>query len=83
MKQLDFTNGTEIELKTITGFSSKGTMKLKGMVKRKEVVVLIDSGAMHHFIHQNLVEEREILVEKGTQFGVIIDNGTRCKGRAM
>ena len=35
---LDIIEGTEIELKTITGFSSKGTMKMKGMVKWKELV---------------------------------------------
>ena len=51
LKKLDLTKRAEIELRTITSFSSKGTMKLMGMVKGKAVIVLIDSGATHNFIH--------------------------------
>ena len=58
LEHLDIVEVSEIELKTITDFSSKGTMKLKGMLKDKEVVVLINSGVTHNFIHQALVEER-------------------------
>ena len=35
----------EVELRAITGVTSKRTMKLKGQVNGKEVVILIDSGA--------------------------------------
>lgn len=82
LKHLDIVEGTEIEVKMITGFSSKVTMKLKGMLKGKEVVVLIDSGTTHNFIHQALVEGRQILIEN-TPFGVTIGNGTRCKGKEL
>ncbi|KAA0057685.1 ty3-gypsy retrotransposon protein [Cucumis melo var. makuwa] len=54
LEHLDIVEVSEIELKTITDFSSKGTMKLKGMLKDKEVVVLINSGVTHNFIHQAL-----------------------------
>ena len=79
--ELNITEGTEMEIKRIIGFSSKGTMKLKDTVKGKEVVVSIDSGATHNFIHQTLVEEKHIVIEKGTHFGVTIGNGTRAKER--
>ncbi|KAA0040209.1 ty3-gypsy retrotransposon protein [Cucumis melo var. makuwa] len=83
LKQLDITEGAEIKFKAITCFTSKGTMKLKGHVKGKEVIVLIDRGATHNFIHQALVEEKKILIEKGSYFGVTIGDGTRCKGKGI
>lgn len=82
LKQLDIVEGSEIELKTIIGFSYKGTMKLKRVLKDKEVVVLIDHGATRNFIHQDLVEERQIPMEN-TPIGVTIGNGMRCKGKGL
>ena len=51
LKQLDVAEGFEIALKTIISLSSKGTMKLKGVLIDKEVVILIDNGATHNFLH--------------------------------
>lgn len=56
---------------------------MKGYVEGKEVVVLIDSGATHNFIHQALAEEKKLPMEKGTQFGFTIGDGTRCKGKGI
>ncbi|KAA0063772.1 retrotransposon protein [Cucumis melo var. makuwa] len=39
LKNLEITEGTKIELKTMTSLSAKGTMKLKGWVKNKEISV--------------------------------------------
>ena len=83
LKQLNLTDGMEVELRTISGLTNKGTMKLKGEIKREEVVVLIDSGATHNFILLKIVEEEKIPLEEGTQFGVTIGNGTRCRGREV
>ena len=83
LKQLNLTDGTKVEPKTIGGLTNKGTMKLKGDIRGKEVVVLIDSGATHNFLHLKTVEEKKIPLEQGTQFGVTIGNGARCKGRRV
>ncbi|KAL0539616.1 hypothetical protein IC582_023832 [Cucumis melo] len=83
LKNLELTEDTEIELKTMTSLTSKGTMKLKGWVRHKEIVVLIDSGATHNFIHQALAEELQMRLEQNTQFGYTIGNGTRCKGKGV
>ncbi|TYK14439.1 uncharacterized protein E5676_scaffold186G00980 [Cucumis melo var. makuwa] len=83
LKNLELTEDTEIELTTMTSLTSKGTMKLKGWVRHKEIVVLIDSGATHNFIHQALAEELQMRLEQNTQFGYTIGNGTRCKGKGV
>ena len=83
LKQINLAKGTKIELKAIHGLTTKGTMKLKGEIKGREVLVLIDSGATHNFIHNRVVEERELPGEKGTQFGVTTGDGTKCKGRGV
>ncbi|KAA0059036.1 ty3-gypsy retrotransposon protein [Cucumis melo var. makuwa] len=83
LKNLEVSEETEIELKTMMGFVAKGTMKLKGLVKGKEVIVLVDSGATHDFIHQAVVEEVNIIIEKDTTFGVTIENGTNRRGRGL
>ncbi|KAA0043267.1 Transposon Ty3-I Gag-Pol polyprotein [Cucumis melo var. makuwa] len=69
LKQLDITKEAEVEYRAITNLT-KGTTKMKGYVKSKEVIVLIDSGATHNFIHQALVDEKKLPMEKDTQFSV-------------
>lgn len=44
-------------------------------------MLLINSEATHNFIHQALVEEKKIMIEKGTTFGVTIGDGTYYEGK--
>ena len=83
LNHLDFAEGEEIELKTIHGMASKGTMKLKGNIKGKRVIVLIDSGATHNFIHNRTVKEKNLYLEKGNPFAVTIGDGTKCTGKGV
>ncbi|KAA0051199.1 ty3-gypsy retrotransposon protein [Cucumis melo var. makuwa] len=83
LKNLELTEDIEIELKAMTRLSSKGTMKLKGWIRQKEIVVLIDSGATHNFIHQALAVDLQLGLEQHTQFGYTIGNGARCKGKGI
>ena len=57
LNQLELNEDTPIELRLITRVTSKGTMKLKGHVNGKEVVILTNSGATNNFISQVLVDE--------------------------
>lgn len=52
------------------GFAFKGTMKLRGIIRGNEVSVLIDSGAIHNFIHQALVKKKKILIENAPTLGL-------------
>ena len=81
LNQLDLAEKTKFELRTIPNFTLRGTMKLRGNMKGKEVVVLVDSGATNNFINVTLVELLDI--EPGTQFGVTIGDGSHCKGRGV
>lgn len=51
MKVLEVSNNVEVVLRSVLGFSAKWTMKLKGMIVGKEVLVMVDCGATHNFIH--------------------------------
>ena len=83
LNHLNLTEGNEIELKTINGLTSMGTMKLKGDIRGREVVVLIDSGATHNFVHYKIVEEMKIPIETNTSFAVTIGDETCCRGRGL
>ncbi|TYK23219.1 ty3-gypsy retrotransposon protein [Cucumis melo var. makuwa] len=83
INQLEGLEETMIEYRAITSLTTKGTMKLRGIVKGKEIIVLIDSGATHNFIHYELVTERKIPIDRNTQFGVTIGDGTSCKGEGI
>ncbi|KAL4018114.1 hypothetical protein IC575_021704 [Cucumis melo] len=83
LKTLELTDEAAIELKTMTRLSSKGTMKLKGWIRQKEIVVLIDSGATHNFIHQSLAVDLKLGLDPHTPFSYTIGNGTRCRGKGI
>ncbi|KAL0540077.1 hypothetical protein IC582_024306 [Cucumis melo] len=83
IKQLEALDEAVIEYRAITSLTTKGTMKLRGVVKGKEIIVLIDSGATHNFIHYELVKEKKIPIDRNTQFRVTIGDGTSCKGKGI
>ena len=58
-------------------------MKLKGVIRGKGVVVLIDSGATHNFIHNRTVEEKNMTLEEGTPFAVTVGDDTQCTGKGI
>lgn len=80
---IEVLENAKITLRSILGFSAKGTMKLKGTVKDKEVLVLIDSSATHNFIHQRIVNELELPISGKMKFGVVIGNGTELRGQGV
>ena len=60
----------QISLSSLMGLDTLGTMKSKGAVLGKEVIVLIDCCATHTFISWDLVKRFRILVVDNTDFGV-------------
>ena len=67
----------------LAGISSPQTLKIRGFIKHRPVVVLIDSGSTHNFIHQKVAEAVHCFVRAVSNFQVqIADGGTmKCEGR--
>eukprot|EP00253_Pinus_taeda_P035434 PITA_35434 len=72
-----------ISLHALAGISSPQTLKIRGVIKHRPVVVLIDSGSTHNFIHQKVAETVDCFVRAVSNFQVqIADGGTmKCEGR--
>ncbi|KAA0049975.1 retrotransposon protein [Cucumis melo var. makuwa] len=66
LKTLEVNGETEITLRTILDFTSKGIMKLQGTVKEREIIILIDSDATYNFIHQGVAKKLSLLMEGKT-----------------
>jgi hypothetical protein len=43
-----------ISLNSLTGFSAPQNLKLIGYIKHRKVVILVDSGRTHNFIHRRI-----------------------------
>lgn len=69
-----------LSLNSMVGITSKKTMKMRGLIGNKEVVVLIDSGATCNFIAKKLVEELKLPVVETVGFGVAVGNGEVISG---
>lgn len=60
-----------------------GTMKLKGKINGETVIVLIDYGATHNFISEQLVLLLKLPREEASNYGVILGFGTTIKGKGI
>lgn len=62
---------------------SPWALKLKGTIKGKEVVVMIDSGASHNFISEVVVHQLGLTMEGTTGYGVLVGTGMTVKGEGV
>eukprot|EP00253_Pinus_taeda_P003254 PITA_03254 len=82
-QQDDVSDEPVISLHALEGISSPQTLKIRGFIKHRPVVVLIYSGSTHNFIHQKVAEIVHCFVRAVSNFQVqIADGGTmKCEGR--
>ncbi|KAI0525242.1 hypothetical protein KFK09_004635 [Dendrobium nobile] len=79
----------EVSLNSVMGFTPSHTMKVKGKILGREVVVLIDSGATHNFISTQVAEELGMEPTETGNYGVMMGTGKIesstgiCKGVEM
>jgi hypothetical protein len=72
-----------ISLNALTGFSSPQTLKLIGYIKHRKVIILVDSGSTHNFIHRRIAQETHCYIHAVNNFQIMIANGgsMKCGGR--
>ncbi|KFK40544.1 hypothetical protein AALP_AA2G009700 [Arabis alpina] len=70
----------ELSLNSIVGISSPQTMKLKGQILSKPVVVMIDSGASHNFVSTKLVRSLGLQIDQSNRYGVMTCTGVIVEG---
>lgn len=70
----------EISLHAILGKTMGTTMKIKGEIGSRTILILIDSGSTHNFISEDMVHQMCLPIQQITPFGVQIGNGQviRC-----
>jgi hypothetical protein len=72
-----------ISLNVLTGFSAPQTLKLIGYIKHRKVIILVDSGSTHNFIHRRIAQETHCYIHAVNNFQIMIANGgsMKCGGR--
>ena len=79
----EVTTQPEVSLNSVVGLSNPKTMKLRGVIKGNEVVVLIDPGATHNFISLAKVGELHLPITDAGGFGVSLGNGEAVRGHGL
>jgi hypothetical protein len=68
-----------ISLNALTGFSAPQTLNIIGYIKNRKVIILIDSGNTHDFIHHRITLETHCYIHAANKFQIIIANGGSIK----
>jgi hypothetical protein len=64
-----------ISCNALDGINTPQTLKIKGYIKKKKVIVLIDYGSTHNFIHYKLAKSLNCFIYPAPEFQVMIANG--------
>jgi hypothetical protein len=68
-----------ISLNALTVFSAPQTLKLIGYMKHWKVIILVDSGSIHNFIHCRIAQETHCYIHAVNNFQIMISNGGSMK----
>jgi hypothetical protein len=72
-----------MSLNALIGFSTPQILKLIGYIKHRKVIILVDSGSTHNFIHRYISQETHCYIHAVNNFQIMISNGgsMKCGGR--
>jgi hypothetical protein len=72
-----------ISLNVLTSFFAPQTLKLIGYIKHRKVIILVDSGSTHNFIHHCIAQETHCYIHAVNNFQIMIANSgsMKCGGR--
>jgi hypothetical protein len=68
-----------ISLHALTSFSTPQIIKLIGYINHKKVIILVDSGSTHNFIHHLISQETNCYIRVVNNFQIMIANGGSMK----
>jgi hypothetical protein len=68
-----------ISLNSLTGFSAPQTLKLIGYIKHRKVIIIVDSGSTHNFIHRRIAQETNFYICAVNNFQIMISIGGSMK----
>jgi hypothetical protein len=71
-----------ISMNSLTGFSTPQTLKIIGYIKHRKVIILVDSGRTHNFIHRHISQETNcyICVMNNFQIMIVNSGSMKCGG---
>lgn len=81
--RVEIGDATELSLSSVVGFTTPGTIELRGRLHDQEVVILVDCGATHNFIAQRLVDILQLLLTSNANYGVIMGLSTTGKRKGV
>ena len=64
-----------ISCNILVGITTPRTLKIEGQIKKKNVIVLIDSGNTHNFIHCKIAKELNSFLYLALECEVMAANG--------
>ena len=72
-----------ISCNALEGITTTQTVKIEGNIKKKKVIVLIDPGSTHNFIHCKVAKELNCFLYPTLEFQVMVANGgtINCFGK--
>jgi hypothetical protein len=68
-----------ISLNALTSFSAPQTLNLIGYIRHRKVIILVDSGNTHNFIHRCIAQETHCYIHIINNFQILIANGVSMK----
>lgn len=80
MQSAEVAEAVELFLNSVIGFTTPGTMKIKGSIGDQAVAVLIDCGATHNFIVQRLIDDLKLPITVTKNYG---GSGRAVKGKGV
>ncbi|KAF3786772.1 Ferric reduction oxidase 6 [Nymphaea thermarum] len=67
----------ELSMHAINGSTGRGTLKLRGHIRQKPVLILLDTGSTATFLNSKLVAALNLDVLEGPDMTIALANGTR------
>lgn len=72
-----------ISCNALAGITTPQTLKIEGYIKKKKVIVLIDLGSTHNFIHSKIAKDLNCFIYRAPKFQVMLADGKtiNCAGK--